>query len=382
MDYYFKIGDIINDREILEFSKKKVSPGSVKKRGEFEKSYIVKCLICGTEKNITEASLKRNAGCDCKRGRTVIKGINDFASSRPYLVDYFKNKEDATKYSLNSNQKIEMVCPYCKKELGKKYINNLARNGGIRCSCKDKISYPERFMRSFLEHVKTDYEYQKRFNWSGLRTYDFYISEFNLIIEMDGSQHYIEKGFSDLEKQKEIDKIKDELANANGIEIVRIDCREASFGYIKKNIENSKLKEYFNLNEIAFIEVDKQSQTNLLKTICEAWDGVKTTTDLAKEFKLNRTTVLNYLKKGATLGWCNYDAQEEKIKKGLKKNKTGRKIKVFDKEGKFIGEFDNSARLEEISKDIFGVKFYGSNIRKVCDGERPHCHGYTFKYSN
>ena len=380
MNYYFKVGDIINDREIIELSKKKVSPGSVKKRGEYEKSYIVKCLICGTEKNITEASLKRNAGCDCKLGRLVVAGVNDFATINPDLANYFKDKEQSTQYSVCSNQKVEMVCPDCGKDLGKRKIQDLHRYRSFRCSCQDKISYPERFMRSFLEYFNVDYEYQKRFEWSDLKVYDFYIPKLKLIIETDGSQHYIEKGFSNLQEQRKIDALKDKIAIENGLDIIRIDCSDTSHQYIKNSVLNSRLKEYFNFIEEDLVEIDKKAQTNLLKKVCESWDNIKTTRDLANEFKLNRTTISTYLKRGTELGWCNYNPQLEKHKKAIKKNKTGRKVQVFDKDGQFIGEFDNSARIQEISKEVFGVQMYSSNIRKVCTGERPHCHGYTFKY--
>lgn len=382
MNYYFKVGDIINDREIIELSKKKVSPGSVKKRGEFEKSYIVKCLICGTIKNIVEGSLKKGTGCDCKKGRTVVKGINDFATLKPHLVKYFKNPNEATIYSLCSNKKVEMICPDCGRELGKKSINNLSRYELFRCSCQDKISYPERFMRSFLEYLNVDYEYQKRFEWSGLKVYDFYIPHLALIVEMDGSQHFINKGFSNLEKQKETDTLKNKLALENNLDIIRIDCRETASNFIRNSVLNSRLYEYFEFDSKDLLEIDKLSQTNLLKRVCESWDGIKTSRDLANEFKLNRTTISTYLKKGTELGWCNYDPQLEKHKKAIKKNKTGRRVQVFDKDGHFVGEYDNSQRLQEISKEVFGVQFYSANIRKVCTGERPHCHDYTFKYSD
>ena len=81
----------------------------------------------------------------------------------------------------------------------------------------------------------------------------------------------------------------------------------------------------------------------------EDWE---TTGDLAKKFKLNKSTIRDYLKKGAKLDFCIYDTQTER-KRGNEKSvfKKRRKVEVFDLNNNSLGVFEsNSALVRESEK--------------------------------
>ena len=136
---------------------------------------------------------------------------------------------------------------------------------------------------------------------------------------MDGGWHTQDNNMSGqtAKESKEIDNYKDKLAKEHGLKVIRIDCDyyniKNRFDYIKNNIINSKLNEIFNLNDINWYEIDKKSENNKVKIVCEYKNQNEnlTSKDIGDKLKLNRSTVIKYLKKGNELGWCNYDPKEE-----------------------------------------------------------------------
>ena len=70
---------VIIDREYRKNSK-----------GQRRKWYKFKCNKCGWEEGwIEESHLISGRGCSCCYGKTVVKGINDIATTNPKLVKYF-----------------------------------------------------------------------------------------------------------------------------------------------------------------------------------------------------------------------------------------------------------------------------------------------------
>ena len=97
-------------------------------------------------------------------------------------------------------------------------------------------------------------------------------------------------------------------------------------------------------------------------------------------FNLNKNTINSYLKRGARLGWCDYNAKEEMKKCGYKNGrKLGKKVEIF-KEGESLGVFESCRELERQSEGLFGVKLSQQNISKVCNNIKLKYKGFTFKY--
>ena len=128
-----------------------------------------------------------NVGCSCCNGAIVVPGINDIATTDPWMIKYLVDPEDAYKYTRSSAKKVKVKCPYCGRVKDKSItLNKLHRNQSVSCSCNDGISYPNKLMFNLLEQLEVEFETEYSPDWIGNRKYDFYIPSMKLIIEMDG----------------------------------------------------------------------------------------------------------------------------------------------------------------------------------------------------
>ena len=256
-------------------------------------------------------------------GRTVIYGYNDLATTNPELIKYFPNPEDAKKYMARSCQKIQLKCPKCGR-IKWMMLSNLFH--GFSCNqCSDGISYPEKIMASILSELNI--EYQKQFMFEDFNyMYDFYLPEYNTIIEVHGEQHY--EGHRDsrwktYEKEHENDLYKYDLSVLNGYEYNKnffiIDAQKSNIEYLKNSIEQCQFFTQFNLTNIDWKKKDMEAQKSLKIEVCEYWNEYKnediTIRDLVEIFGISKSTIRNYLKWGNKNNLCIYDAKEEKIKK-------------------------------------------------------------------
>ena len=95
----------------------------------------------------------------------------------------------------------------------------------------------------FINH-SIYYKSQQKFDdlrgvHNGLLSYDFYLPDYNCLIEFQGEQH--EKSIKYFGKEKfksqiEHDKRKREYAENNGYKVIHIKCYNSDFNYIKKEI--------------------------------------------------------------------------------------------------------------------------------------------------
>ena len=75
------------------------------------------------------------------------------------------------------------------------------------------------------------------------------------------------------------------------------------------------MNKLFDLSNIDWIEIDKQSQKSIVKEACELWnDNNKNRLIVSGLMKIGKDTISRYLKQGAKLGWCEYDPKNEFIR--------------------------------------------------------------------
>lgn len=374
----------IIDREIRTRNRKD-------KRNENQKWYKYHCNKCGNEDWIEENNLKRRQGCNVCSNNKVLKGYNDIATTDHWMIDLGMSEEDAYKYTRHSNKQIKVICPYCKKEKNI-IISNMYRRKSIGCSCGDGFSYPEKFISCLLNQLNIKYINQlskNDFNWCGLLRYDFYLFDYNCIIETNGRQHYVETIFKtkrtrSLKSEQENDEYKRDLALNNGInKYIILDCSESNLEWIKNSVLNSELNDIFNLSKIDWMKCEEFALSNRAKEICDYWnkkDKWENTKDVANMFSISRTTVTKYLKQGTKLGWCNYDVEEEMRKRRIMASKAKCKpIRIF-KDGVELFTIGSAQELEHISEELFGFKLFGSNVAEVCKGKKSQYKGFQFKY--
>lgn len=397
---------VIIDRKILtRYRKDKIKCN--------DKYYKYKCYKCGfacgehyknqeykEELWIEESHLlNQKQGCSCCGGNSiVVEGYNDIPTTSPWMIKYFQDGiEEAKLYTANSSKRIYPVCPDCGRIKSKKItINSIYKYNDINCSCSDKIPYTEKFMFSVLEQLGLDLQTQlskTTFKWCNKYYYDFYFESNNeqYIIETHGIQHYEEtkrKNAKTLEEEQENDKLKKELALANGIKpenYIVIDCRYSTLEWIRDNengILNSKLGELFDLSEVNWFKTEEFAYSNLIKIACEYKNNNSdmTVEEISELIGCSVDTTNTYLKKGSKYRWCDYDPRERQRNIASKNGKLhGKQVEIFNKDIS-LGIFPSCAELERQSKKLFGVKLTNSVIAKVCRGELKQHKGFTFKY--
>lgn len=115
--------------------------------------------------------------------------INDY--TYPYIESEYKNNKS----------KLTVICP----EHGefKMSANKLLK--GQKCS-KCSCTMMENYVKHILEEHNIKYVYEKKFDWlkgvnNGNMSLDFYLEEYNVAIECQGEQHFVQREhFGDVER--------------------------------------------------------------------------------------------------------------------------------------------------------------------------------------
>ena len=274
--------------------------------------YYFKCEKCGLSfpravYHITGSPSKpKGSGCpicDASGARCVVKGINDIATTHPHLIEYFVEVEDAYRYSKGTNKYIDFKCPDC-ETVKNMLIPNFIKYGICCDSCSDTLPYGEKFVFNLLKQSNLDFEKEYSPSWIHPHRYDFYIPSLNLIIETDGGQHKQQRiGWRGLDKEKEIDELKNKMAKEHGLKLIRIDTKRGIGEYITKDIIKSELPFLINLSNIDFIECGiKATRSHVYKASVLTKEGYSIK-EISQELCVSETTVKRWKKQGRFNKW-------------------------------------------------------------------------------
>lgn len=124
-----------------------------------------------------------------------------------------------------SKKNLRVECGEC----GDEYITNFdsyTSKHQVRCPhCSKRESDGEFRIRKFLEEHKIYFEQEKRFEnckAKKMLPFDFYLPDYNLIIEFDGQNHYFDIGYGTHERTLLYDEIKNQYCKNNNIDLLRI----------------------------------------------------------------------------------------------------------------------------------------------------------------
>lgn len=347
------------------------------------------CLIHNNIWNMTWTQLNCGYGCPIcakenkikTRRKNAIKNKKSFADVYPHLIKYFKYKEDAYKYSYGSKEKVIVKCDICGREK-EMIIKNIPKNN-ICSLCNDFIPYTEKFMFNVLEQLGIKFDFHKKFIWSKRKEYDFYLNNYNILIETHGLQHYENsfisiKGAKTLEEEQENDKLKKELALSNNIKkenYVVIDCRYSQLEWIKNNILESRLAELFDLSNIDWNKVGEYACSNLVITICNLYNSKQISNSefikfIQSKFKISYKTVLKYLKSGTESKICTYNSIDS-----YKNNWRSKKIICLNN----MKIYESVSYLNNIFFKEFGIISTVSGISYSCRNKKEY-KNLTFLY--
>ena len=210
------------------------------------------------------ADRTRNVNCPYCSNRKILVGFNDFETwclrnKRLDLLhewNYDKNVGiQPNSVMKGTNKKVWWKCDYGHEwqtsPLARTDINKL--NGCPICAG----SKGERFISDFLSRKNIAYDCQYTFSDYPIRfyRYDYYLRNYNVLVEFDGVQHFQEVKFftksMSFEKRVTVDNIKNEYAFERKKPLLRIP-------YIYDVIKHSRMIEHFLMNFIKTRQIPKE----------------------------------------------------------------------------------------------------------------------------
>lgn len=153
---------------------------------------------------------------------------------------------------VNYTTDMRMMCPIHGEFWQKPSVHISGKGHG--CS-KCKESSLERNTRLMLEENHINYVNGKHFIWLGQQHFDFYLPDYNLAIECQGKQHFIEGGWNNKESLSiniERDKKKKEKSNGKVNLIYLLDSTIS-----KKGVINNEKYSFIYTNENTFKSKEK-----------------------------------------------------------------------------------------------------------------------------
>lgn len=319
----------------------------------------------------------------------VEKGINDISTTNKEMFDMIKDKEYAYNHHDNSTEKIEFICPICKHIHVKS--PNLVKKYGLGCPhCSDGYSYGEKFIMYLLDSLNIRYINQyssKDVEWCDKYRYDFYLYDYDCIIEVHGEQHYKNTRWGTYEDIHNNDVKKELLAKKYVKYYIVLDVRKSELNYIKKSILLSQLINILYLskdmiNNINWEEINKKSLLPIIENIVEKYNNYsKDISELSKLLHFSKPTIVYYLKEAALLNLCDYNS-EYKAKKTLENNhamnsERGSKPIICLEDSNV---FRNSRILQSNSVELYGKFLDFRYISSVCNGHKKSAKGLHFKF--
>lgn len=206
----------------IEFFMKKQS-----KNGNKGDTVRFTCLKCHFINEYFVGNLIRNnSDCRCQYCNKQGNYRDDIIFLQE-LNEKFPNKYTLLTSYVNTKKDIRVRCNICGFIRDVK-PNNLIRNGYCP-KCGKNNSHGEEQILNWLKEKNIKVETQKYFkDWNiGLHYFDFYLPEYNLIIEYHGKQHYeynpfFHRNYEEFSYRKEKDSIKKETALNYGINYLSI----------------------------------------------------------------------------------------------------------------------------------------------------------------
>jgi len=215
---------------------------SLIKEGEVHwgKKVKIKCNECGNISEVTPNNHLFEAGggcCYCNGGRM----FTTEEVKRKIIERYGNDRFDVSMVEYKGIFKnIKLVCKKCNTVINTTACNALNNIAGCR-KCSQSVM--EQFVDGYLSNKKISFLFWHEFE--GLKfkrklSYDFYLPDYNLLIECNGKQHYDKKCFGKTYKefleQKHKDWLKRKYAIKNNFAFLVIPYQKEH--YIKDILDN------------------------------------------------------------------------------------------------------------------------------------------------
>ena len=190
---------------------------------KYVRSNVKVCIICPEHGEFEQAPYAHTQGYGCpKCGGVYVPTTEEWITSARKV--HGNNYNYSKVHYVNCMSKVCIICP----EHGEFEQAPYAHTQGYGCP-KCNLSHLERSVMNYLNEVGITYEYQKRFNWLGLQSLDFYLLDYNMGIECQGRQHFfpvdfagkgVEWACNEFDKLIDRDKRKKSLCEKHGIKLL------------------------------------------------------------------------------------------------------------------------------------------------------------------
>ena len=218
------------------------------------------CIICPKHGNFEQTPNNHLRGCGCPNCSFENTGDR----CRSSLVEFIKkaNEVHGDKYNYSNveyvNSRIK-VCIICSEhgEFWQSPNNHLQGAGCPKCN----LSHLERSVMTYLDDVGISYDYQKRFDWLGLQSLDFYLPDYNVAIECQGKQHFFPVDFAgkgvewackEFDKLVSCDKKKKALCEEKGVKLLYF-CNTPNYDTFLGEVVHDNMEyliDYLNENKL------------------------------------------------------------------------------------------------------------------------------------
>lgn len=235
-------------------------------------NHYLECLYKDRIKKYNQHTLK-----NCKINSLIQVDKNNFSKPTPEnwlyqrtdLHKFVDNPEDLKNYHMGSGKTYEWKCPSCGKRFNKRILD--VTQWGMSCDlCSSGFSKNERLVSIILTKIKEGYVTQKEFSDCRIKQplpFDFYLPQYNMVIETHGAQHYEEvKFYKTNEHTLKSDRIKKKYCKDNNIQYCEINCSSG------KNIDTIN-----QLKEIIKIDLTEQELKECMWESMHNTDGIDTT---------------------------------------------------------------------------------------------------------
>ena len=203
---------------------------------------IISCKIHGDFKQIPDFHINRKCGCP-KCSNNVKFNLLEFIdkSNQIHNNNYNYSKVDY----INNKNPIIIICKKHGEFTQQPYVH-LLNHGCPSCINKTEFKFFNR-IKELYPRIKRQYKVE----WCKNKLYlpfDFAIEELNIIIELDGEQHFKQiSNWTSPEIQIEKDKYKIKCANKNGLSVIRLlqtDVSKDNFDWLTEiNTAISKIQD-------------------------------------------------------------------------------------------------------------------------------------------
>ena len=190
---------------------------------KYENNRTKVCIICPKHGEFWQTPSSHTRGYGCSKCSGVYSPTTEewIDSAREFHKD--KYDYDKVKYI----DAFTKVCIICKDhgEFWQLPNSHMQGNGCPKCN----LSHLERDVMKCLDEHGITYDYQKRFDWLGKQSLDFYLPDYNVGIECQGEQHFFPVDFvgkgdgwacKKFNKTISTDKRKKALCEENGVKLL------------------------------------------------------------------------------------------------------------------------------------------------------------------